>query len=146
MDTLILQRPQAEKTATSAAGIGIAVCLLLFQNPGIFANDISGITGISPDINSIKEDKIKQEQLFEQEIINKYASYSVINVDKGVKHIKMTKYFNGKPVRINVVEVSKNINNTHRFHNNKKTKKIISVYITLYKSPKNIVDKGLQKN
>ena len=53
MDTLILERPQAEKTATSAAGIGIAVCLLLFQNPGIFANDVSGITGITPDVNAL---------------------------------------------------------------------------------------------
>ncbi len=114
MDTLILERPQAEKTATSAAGIGIAVCLLLFQNPGIFANDISGITGISPDINYIKEDRIKQEQLFEQEIINKYANYSVSSIDKGVKHIKMTKYYNGRPVRINVVEVSKDINDELR--------------------------------
>ena len=110
MDTLILQRPQAEKTATSAAGIGIAVCLLLFQNSGILANDISGITGLSPDINYIKENKIKQEQIFEQEIINKYANNTVYNVDKGVKHIRMTKYYNGRPVRINVVEVSKDIN------------------------------------
>ena len=110
MDTLILQRPQAEKTATSAAGIGIAVCLLIFQNSGILANDISGITGISPDINYIKENRIKQEQIFEQEIINKYANYSVNNVDKGVKHIRMTKYYNGRPVRINVVEVSNVIN------------------------------------
>ena len=50
MDTLILQRPQAEKTATSAAGIGIALCLLLIQNSGIMANDIGGLTGISPEI------------------------------------------------------------------------------------------------
>ena len=110
MDTLILQRPQAEKTASSAAGIGIAICLLLFQNPGIFANDLGNLTGISPGINYIKEQQIRQEELFNQEIINKYKNLKVINVDKGVKHIKMTKYYNGRPVRINVVEVSKTIN------------------------------------
>jgi len=110
MDTLILQRPQAEKTASSAAGIGIAICLLLFQNPGIFANDLGNLTGISPGINYIKEQQIRQEELFNQEIINKYKNLKIINVDKGVKHIKMTKYYNGRPVRINVVEVSKGIN------------------------------------
>ena len=110
MDTLILERPQAEKTATSAAGIGIAICLLLFQNPGIHANDIGAITGVNPDINFLKEDKIKQEELFNQEIVNKYKNYYVNDVDKGVKHIKMTKYYNGRPVRINVVEVSQKIN------------------------------------
>lgn len=110
MDTLILQRPQAEKTATSTAGIGIAICLLLFQNSGILANDIGGITGLSPQLNYIKEQKIRQEEIFNQEIINKYKNLSVREVDKGVKHVKMTKYYNGKPVRINVVEVSQGIN------------------------------------
>lgn len=110
MDTLILERPQAEKTATSAAGIGIAICLLLFQSPGIQANDIGTITGINPDISCLKEEKIKQEELFNQEIINKYKNFYVNDVDKGVKHIKMTKYYNGRPVRINVVEVSQKIN------------------------------------
>ena len=110
MDTLILQRPQAEKTATSAAGIGIALCLLLIQNSGIMANDIGGLTGISPEINYIKDQKIKQEQVFNKEITNKYKNYSVSDVDKGVKHVRMTKYYNGKPVRINIVEVSQGIN------------------------------------
>ena len=110
MDTLILQRPQAEKTATSAAGIGIALCLLLIQNSGIMANDIGGLTGISPEINYIRDQKVKQEQLFNQEIKTKYKNYSVNDVDKGVKHVRMTKYYNGKPVRINIVEVSQGVN------------------------------------
>ncbi len=110
MDTLILQRPQAEKTATSAAGIGIAICLLLIQNSGILANDIGGLTGISPTVNYIKEQQVQQEQIFNNEIKSKYKNYAVADVDKGVKHVRMTKYYNGKPVRINIVEVSKGIN------------------------------------
>lgn len=110
MDTLIFQRPQAEKTATSAAGIGIAICLLLFQNSTLFANDIGGLTGISPELNYIKTQKIRQEELFNQEIINKYHNLSINEVDKGVKHIRMVKYYNGRPVRINVVEASQAIN------------------------------------
>ena len=110
MDTLIFQRPQAEKTATSAAGIGIAICLLLFQNSSLLANDIGGITGISPTVNYIKEQKIRQEELFNKEIIYKYRNLSINEVDKGVKHIRMVKYYNGRPVRINVIEASQAIN------------------------------------
>ena len=112
MDTLILQRPQAEKTATSAAGIGIAICLLLTQNLWISAKDIGGITGITPpSMELIKEKRIVQEQLFEEEIAAKYKNYNVSEVEKGVKHVRMTKYYNGKPVRINIVEVSPVTNN-----------------------------------
>ena len=58
MDTIFypnLNRPQVERTATSAAGIGIALCLLISQNLLISAQDIgigSG-TGITPSINYI---------------------------------------------------------------------------------------------
>ena len=110
MDTMILQRPQTEKTATSVAGIGIALCLLFMQNAGILAKDIGGMTGISPGINYIKEQKIHEEQLFNQEIKTKYRNLAVTEVDKGVKHVRMTRYFNGKPVRINVIEVSQGVN------------------------------------
>ena len=110
MDTILLQRPQAEKAATSAAGISIAICLIITQNLWISARDIGGFTGISPTLNYIKEEQKIQEQLFEQEIAEKYKNYKVEEVEKGVKHIRMIKYFNKKPVRINIVEISRNIN------------------------------------
>ena len=110
MDTLVLQRPQTEKTATSVAGISIALCLLLIQNAGILAKDIGGLTGVSPTINYIKEKQLQQEELFNKEISNKYKNSKVIEVDKGIKHVRMTKYFNGRPVRINVVEISQGVN------------------------------------
>ena len=106
MDTLILNRPQAEKTATSAAGIGIAICLLLTQNLWISAKDIGGITGVSPSVNKLKEQQEIQQQMFEEEILAKYKNLKVLEVEKGVKHIRMIKYYNGKPVRINIVEIS----------------------------------------
>ena len=110
MDTLILQRPQTEKTATSLAGIGIALCLLFMQNSGILANDIGNLTGISPGLNYIKEQKLQQERIFNQDIVSKYKNLYVEDVDKGIKHVRMTKYINGRPVRINVVEVSQGVN------------------------------------
>ena len=110
MDTLVLQRPQAEKTASSAAGIGIAICLLLVQNLGIMANDTVSFNSVSPLIQNAIENRIEQEKIFDSEIASKYKNQYINDVDRGVKHIKMVKYYNGKPVRINVVEISQNVN------------------------------------
>ncbi|MBR1776696.1 phosphodiester glycosidase family protein [bacterium] len=112
MDTLILQRPRYEKAATSAAGIGIAICLLFTQNLWISAKDITGVTGLSPTINYLRDRQKIQEQIFEQEILSKYKNQSVAEVEKGVKHVRMTKYYGQKPVRINIVEISRNVNDS----------------------------------
>ena len=44
---------------------------------------------------------------FDARIKEKYQGYYVSDVADGVKHIRMTRYFSGKPVRMNVVEVNK---------------------------------------
>mgnify|MGYP004652501283 FL=1 len=115
MDTILvnrLQRPQLEKTATSAAGIGIALCLMLSQNLLISAKDIrvENLTGISPSLNYIQERQKNQEVAFEQEITSKYKNSKVVSVEKGVKHVRMIRFYNNKPVRINIVELSKGVN------------------------------------
>ncbi len=111
MDTILLQRPQFEKAATSAAGIGIALCLLLVQNPILSAKD--GLTGISPRINYLKEQqeqKEQKEQIFEQEIVAKYSKSNVVEIEKGVKYVRMIRFYQNKPVRINIVELSQGVN------------------------------------
>ncbi len=115
MDTILvnrLQRPQLEKTATSAAGIGIALCLMLSQNLLISAKDIrvENLTGISPSLNYIQERQKDQEVAFEQEITSKYKNSKIVSVEKGVKHVRMIRFYNNKPVRINIVELSKGVN------------------------------------
>ena len=112
MDTVLVQRPQLEKTATSAAGLGIALCLLLTQNLWISAKDISGITGISPTITNLAEKQKIEEEKFEAEILDKYRNLHIEEVEKGIKHVKTIKYYNGKPVRINIVEVSRGVNDS----------------------------------
>lgn len=42
---------------------------------------------------------------FDENIQKKYPKSVIYDVDKGIKHIKLTKYYDGKPVKINVVEV-----------------------------------------
>lgn len=110
MDTILLQRPQFEKVATSAAGIGIAICLLLGQNTLLSANDIGNITGISPTLNYVKEQQKHDEIFFEEEISQKYKGSQVEEVEKGVKHVRMIKFYKNKPVRINIVEMSLGVN------------------------------------
>lgn len=112
MDTMILPRASIEKTATSAAGISIAICLLISQNLFMQANGlgVGTYTGISPSVNYIKEEQLKKEIAFEQEISLKYPVSKVVEVEKGIKHVRMIRYYNNKPVRINIVEISTGVN------------------------------------
>ncbi len=111
MDTTYLPRQQVEKTATSAAGIGIAICLLIGQNL-LSANnlEIGNYTGLSPTLNYIKQNQENRELIFNQEISAKYQGAQIIDVEKGVKHVRMIRYYNNKPVRINIVELSTGVN------------------------------------
>ena len=115
MDTILLSRPSIEKTATSAAGISIAICLLLTQNLFMEASGVNMIntgnyTGLSPTLSYIKEEQYHREVDFNEEINSKYKGYTVTNIEKGVKHVRMIKYYNGKPVRINIVELCTGVN------------------------------------
>ncbi len=110
MDTILVQRPQFEKAATSAAGIGIAICLLLSQNTILSAGDIGNMTGISPTLNYVQEQQQHDEVLFESEISQKYIGSQVTEIEKGVKHVRMIKFYKNKPVRINIVELSQGVN------------------------------------
>ena len=115
MDTAfypILNRPRFERTATSAAGLGIALCLLISQNAFISAKDldIGGLTGLSPTVNYIQEKQIKTEQEFEKDLSYKYSGSKITTVEKGVKHVKMIRFYNNRPVRINIVELSTGVN------------------------------------
>ena len=114
MDTItlsLLQRPIFEKTATSAASIAILLCLLLSQSYiSAKGNDTIAYTGLSPTLNYIKEEQEARESIFNKEIKNKYYGAKITDVEKGVKHIKMIRYYNGRPVRINIVELSTDIN------------------------------------
>lgn len=81
-----------------------------------FANDlIANSTVTTPTLKEmsqyIKEEmnpQIRQEK-FENKIKSKYKGYVINNVDTGIKHIKMVKYYNGKPVKINVVEMNNKV-------------------------------------
>ena len=45
-----------------------------------------------------------KEEKFNKSVRDKYPMAAINDVKRGVKHIKITKYFSGRPVRINIVE------------------------------------------
>lgn len=91
----------------------VVVCIQAMVLPQkIMADDIIVAHNAvqSVDIKSIKE-KILMEispelrkKKFDEYIKEKYPKAIISEVQDGVKHIKLTNYYNGRPVRINVVE------------------------------------------
>lgn len=112
MDTILLTRPKIEKAATSAVGICISLCILLTQNLFISAKDteLASLSGISPSLQYIIDSQSQKEKVFNQQISQKYSGANIVEVEKGVKHVKMIRFYNNKPVRINVIELSQGVN------------------------------------
>lgn len=125
MDTLIVQPKHFPKVIVNAINVSIVMGLLfsqhIFEGPPILANEqlsLANSAVVSPILNTVNlEKKIKEKISIEEQTANfnatirqKYKKGVIIDVDKGVKHIKLLKYYQGKPVKINVVEVNSNIN------------------------------------
>ena len=112
MDTTLTQKVKLRNTATGTVGIIIAITLTFMQSSLISAKDlgIGNYTGLSPTLNSLILEQSEKEKRFNQEIINKYSNSKIVEVEKGVKHVRMIRYFNNRPVRINIVELSTNVN------------------------------------
>lgn len=128
MDTLVLHPKHLPKIIANTLNISIVVGLLfsqhVFEGQPIFANEITIANNVivsplvTPILNSVdlenhltKELSIQERtQNFNRQIRQKYKKGVIIDVDKGVKQIKLTKYYQGQPVRINVIEVNSDIN------------------------------------
>lgn len=128
MDTLVLQPKYLPKIIANTLNVSIVIGLLftqhVFEGQPIFANEITIANNVivsplvTPILNSVdlenrltKEISIQERtQNFNKKIRQKYKKGLIIDVDRGVKQIKLTKYYQGKPVRINVIEVNTDIN------------------------------------
>ena len=120
MDTLDLYNGNTGKTTAlvlNIAAIGaLFVCLHLMHNTPIFAEDLKLAHTIAPTVNIGTGEKYKKflneispeerGRQFDEEIRQKYPNSLIRTVTSGVKHVKMTKYYDGRPVKINVVEVN----------------------------------------
>ena len=119
MDTLDLYTGDSESTARFTTNLIIAGVLVLFLplvfNSPLMADDMTIAQAPVPAIN-IDTEKVYQqiiddispearEQKFNQSVKQRYPKAIIKDVDTGIKHIKLTKYYDGRPVRINIVEI-----------------------------------------
>ena len=126
MDTLIMLRSEScAKLLEKAVYISVITGIVFIQsflmtNP-IMADELKLAHNTVPKVNiqGLKE-KIMVEispearkKSFDENIKAKYPKAVITDIQDGVKHIKLTKYYNGRPVRINIVEtdlkVAKNL-------------------------------------
>ena len=120
MDTLISNRIElSSKTFEFLLALSILLVLFFsqfaFHSP-IYANDLIANTVISNPSIYKNGDKLRAEidegyakRVFDYQTNSKYYGYKINDVADGIKHIKMIKYYSGRPVKINVVEINSKI-------------------------------------
>lgn len=123
MDTKTLKLTPPKMIAT-AINLSILTALVVltnnfFKSPPIIAKEVRLAQGsvVSPLLDNarakedIKELTIEEQATnFNNSVRNRYKNSMIYDVALGVKHIKLTKTINGRPVRINVVEINRKLN------------------------------------
>ncbi len=118
MDTQILNLTP-RRMATVALNLSIAAILTtslgsLIKSPPIIAQELRIAQGgtISPIIagSRVKEDIKNISADFDKSVKERYRNSYIYDVAPGIKHIKLTRTYQGRPVRINVVEVNQKLN------------------------------------
>ncbi|MDD3437171.1 MAG: phosphodiester glycosidase family protein [Candidatus Gastranaerophilales bacterium] len=125
MDTLTALPKYLSRLIVNTLNVSIIMGLLfsqhIFEGPPILAQEQFTIANgviVSPVLNGLNLEKNIREKIsieeqtknFDAEVKKKYKNGIIIDVDKGVKHIKLIKYYQKQPVRINIVEVNTNLN------------------------------------
>ena len=112
MDTLVINEKDYKKIIETAINVSIIGVLILCQGlVPIRAEKIAQVTAPDFDTGQIKQKILNEVSMQEREknfnimAENKYKGSAIYDITKGVKHIKITKYYSGRPVKINVVEI-----------------------------------------
>ena len=107
------------KVITVAINLSIAAVLIttvgsLIKSPPIIAQELRIAQGgaISPIIagSRAKEDIKTISTDFDKSVRDRYKNSYIYDIAPGIKHIKLTRIYQGRPVRINVVEVNQKLN------------------------------------
>lgn len=86
--------------------------LLVNNNPFTFANEAIN-TGANITQNTVEEQTrslTEEKQRWESMLRQRYRNGAILTVTDGVKHIRMVRYINSRPVKINIVEVNTKLN------------------------------------
>lgn len=125
MDTLFTQQKNTTKLITCGIYASVVVGVLfsqhIFEGPPLWAEDHLTIASgaiVAPILNGTNLEKSLVDKLtieqrnakFNADIRKKYKKGVITDVDKGVKHIRLTRYYNGQPVKINVIELNSSLN------------------------------------
>ena len=78
----------------------------LFANADEAINTGANIKQVEEQTRSLTEEKQRWESMLRQ----RYRNGAILTIADGVKHIRMVKYINKRPVKINIVEVNRNLN------------------------------------
>lgn len=119
MDT-IFSRPNAGKLLLIGVNLALLYGLLCSQNIFVLAENIRIVNGLAASpilhgmhleqsIDSVIQQENKLEE-FNQQIARKYRYGTICTLSDGLKHIRMTRYYQGRPVRLNIIETDLSIN------------------------------------
>ena len=118
MDTICL-RLNEEKTLNGWILTASMSVLFLSAMLGVKAADNIAYSVSPPSIPTIESTKTTIEDVFTQEdreelfdnyIKQKYPGGTITDLAKGVKRIKVVRYFNSRPVKLNIIETDFSIN------------------------------------
>lgn len=109
-----------ERLMILCANVVLVASFIFSQNSFVFADNIKIVNGIvsPPILNSLQLERHLDRIITEEEsvlefnayISRKYANCKIYDVGKGIKHIKLVRYYQGRPVRLNVIEADLNVN------------------------------------
>lgn len=109
-----------ERLMILCANVVLVASFIFSQNSFVFADNIKIVNGIvsPPILNSLQLERHLDRIITEEESVSefnayisrKYANCKIYDVGKGIKHIKLVRYYQGKPVRLNVIEADLNVN------------------------------------
>lgn len=118
MDTLVFNEKDYRKIIETVINVSIIGVLILCQGLlPIQAEKIAQVTAPDFDTGQLKTKILNEispqirKNNFDTMIALKYPKGAIYDITSGVKHIKLTKYYSGKPVKINIVEVDMKLAN-----------------------------------
>lgn len=120
MDTLVFNEKDYKKIIETVINVSIIGVLILCQ--GLLPIHAGGerlaqVTAPDFDTGQLKTKILNEispevrKNNFDTMVTLKYPKGAIYDITSGVKHIKLTKYYSGKPVKINIVEVDMKLAN-----------------------------------
>lgn len=118
---LLEEQRRFEKIAVNSIYCSLALAIFsgqgLFLNNSLFANEVfdpSLSTGAGLHAEKLPPQKefniLEEKKNWDSDIRRKYKNAKITYVEEGIVHVKLTKYINSQPIKINIVEINKKIN------------------------------------